>query len=249
MADGQDLTTIEPKGEVAQVREPNDLMGALIQAAMNPDVDPDKMERMLAMYERMEARQAKTEFDIALAEVQNELPEIGKRGVANNKDDERLYSYAKWEDINRVIKPILAAHGFSLSFRVADHERGMAVTGVLSRAGHSEETTMALPLDSASKAMSNSQARGSAASYGKRYTAGALLNLILADEQDNDGAHIPETISVDQMEILDDLLTRSGSDRAKFFAYAKVTGMAEIHTKNFEKLKTVLEGKLKETAQ
>ena len=245
MADGNQLTTAEPR-ELALAPDTDSLMGALITAAS--DADPDKMERLLSMYARIEDRKAKKEFDIALAEVQNALPEIGKRGTANDKEGDKLYSYAKWEDINRIIKPILAQHGFSLSFRVADHERGLAVTGVLSRAGHSEETTMALPLDSASKAMSNSQARGSAASYGKRYTAGALLNLILADEHDNDGADMPELVGPEQMTILDDLLKETGADRKKFFAYAKVTGMAEIHMKNFEPLKKILEAK-KEPAQ
>lgn len=249
MADGQMTTMEERASEVALTPEADSLMGALITAAS--DADPDKMERLLSMYERIEDRKAKKEFDIALAEVQNELPEIGKLGAAKDSKGKVLYNYGKWEDINRVIKPILAEHGFSLSFRVADHERGLAVTGVLSRSGHSEETTMTLPLDSASAAMSNSQARGSATSYGKRYTAGALLNLILADELDNDGVGAPpETVGPEEMTILDDLLKRTGADRAKFFAYAKVEGMADIYMKNFEPLKKALEDKLpKEPAQ
>jgi hypothetical protein len=246
MADGQ-LTTVDER-EIAPIREPDQLMAALVQAAMNPNVDPDKMERMLALYERMESRKAHSEFDNALAVMLPKLPEIGKRGEAKN-GEKKLYTFARWEDINRAIKPILAEHGFALTFRTDVHENGVLVTGILSRGGHSRETSLLVPFEN-SGAKNDTQARGSSTSYGKRYTAAALLNLVTSDEPDNDGAGGPqETIGPEQMTELDDLLKRSKSDRTKFFAHIKVEGMADITVKQFPAVKKLLERKLKDVSQ
>ena len=224
MADGQDLTTIEPKGEVAQVREPNDLMGALIQAAMNPDIDADKMERMLGMYERMEATTSRREFHDALSVMLPKLPEIAKNGEAKSGNT-RLYTYAKWEDINRAIKPILAEHGFSLTFRTAERDNGVLVTGVLSRSGHSEETHLLVPAEK-SGAMSGAQARGNATSYGKRYAAASLLNLVTSDEPDNDGGKpiSGDYLTEQQVDHVRELLTKLGRTEEMFLEYCATKG-------------------------
>src|SRR5690606_24552765 len=131
------------------------------------------------MHERMQARQAEQAFNAALSEMQDELPSIGERGNAAGR-----YTYALWEDINATIKPILKRHGFALTFRT-DFSDGIAVTGVLThKDGHREETTIKLPADKSGN-KNDVQAVASSVSYGKRYTAGALLNLISRGEDDD----------------------------------------------------------------
>ena len=131
------------------------------------------------MHERMQAKAAATDYAAALADMQDALPSIGERGNAAG-----LYTYALWEDINAAIKPILKQYGFALSFRT-DCTDGIAVTGVLShRNGHSEETTIKLAADSSGN-KNAVQAIASSVSYGKRYTAGALLNLTSHGEDDD----------------------------------------------------------------
>lgn len=159
--------------------EPTTLLAVIGRAASDPSCDVDKMERLMGMHERMLAQQAVVEFNESLAEMQDKLPSIGERGNAAGR-----YTFALWEDINAAIKPILKAHGFALSFRT-DCTDGIAVTGVLShKAGHSEATTIKLPAD-ASGNKNAVQAVASSVSYGKRYTAGALLNLTSHGEDDD----------------------------------------------------------------
>lgn len=226
MADGNQVATVETTertGALATRTEPNDLMGALINAAMNPDIDADKMERMLSMYERMEERKAKVEFDEALAAMLPEIPEIGKTGVATNSDDKKLYKFAKWDQMNRIIRPILQKHGFALTFRTQEHEKGVLVTGVLSRGGHSETTSLLQSLESASKAMNANQARGNAVSYGKRYTASALLNIITTDEEDNDASGMSgETLTDDQVSEVITLVDKLGGEHSVLLDWAKM---------------------------
>lgn len=155
------------------------MLAVLTRAASDPNTDVDKLERLGAMYERMEAKRAEAEFNAALSAMQTDLPAVNERGNAAGR-----YTYALWEDINAKIKPVMQAHGFALSFRT-DFADGIAVTAVLShRTGHSERTTIKLPADPSGN-KNAVQAVASSVSYGKRYTAGALLNLTSHGEDDD----------------------------------------------------------------
>jgi hypothetical protein len=178
------VAKIEPKEQpIAVVDESAALLAVIERAASNPDMDINKLERIIALREQMLARQAVADFNAALSDMQDELPAIAERGAAKVSGQVR-YTFALWEDINTAIKPVLKAHGFALSFRT-DFTDGVSVTGVLShRSGHSEQTTIKLPAD-ASGNKNAVQAVASSVSYGKRYTAGALLNLTSYGEDDD----------------------------------------------------------------
>jgi len=157
------------------------------RASRDPNVDIDKMERLMAMHERMINRNAEVSFNAALAAMQNELPELTERGTIKNKAGAVQSKYVLWEDLNQTIKPILTKHGFALTFRTGNEGPNIVVTGILSHvAGHSVQSTMHVPLD-VSGSKNNVQGLGSSTSYGKRYVASALLNLTSRGE-DNDGA-------------------------------------------------------------
>lgn len=170
----------EAPQQLATVADNVSPMFAMIErAARDPSVDIDKLERLMQMKVDADAKQARADFDAAMAEMQPQLPSIGERGNAAGR-----YTYALWEDINAAIKPVLMAHGFALTFRT-DFSNGIKVTGVLShRNGHREETSISLPAD-ASGNKNAVQAVASSVSYGKRYTAGALLNLTSHGEDDD----------------------------------------------------------------
>lgn len=170
-------------GEVVQASA--SLMDVIGRAAADPNTDVDKLERLLGMYERITAQKAKASFTAALAEVQPKLPVIEEHGGIKDRAGNVQSTYAKWEDIADAIRPALHEHGFALSFRVVTTPK-VAVTGVLShRDGHSEETTMELPVDG-SGSKNDVQAVGSSFSYGKRYTAIALLNITSRAKVDRD---------------------------------------------------------------
>lgn len=170
------VATIEP---APQATEGATLLSVISRAASDPNVDIEKMERLMAMHERMIAQQAVVAFNESLSDMQDKLPSVGERGNAAGR-----YTYALWEDINAAIKPILKEHGFALSFRT-DFADGVAVTGVLShRGGHSEATTIRLPADPSGN-KNAVQAVASSVSYGKRYAASALLNLTSHGEDDD----------------------------------------------------------------
>tara|TARA_R100001086_G_scaffold225289_1_gene143531 strand:+ start:1072 stop:1872 length:801 start_codon:yes stop_codon:yes gene_type:complete len=224
------------------------IMALIERAARDESVDIDKMERLFEMHERMTARQAKEEFHQALAEMQIELPEITKRGETRDKDGNLMYNFAKWEDINREIKPILAKHGFGLSFRIQPDQAGLNITAVLSRNGHTEETSIVQSLDMGGAKMNPNQARGAATSYGKRYTSGALLNLISYEEQDTD-AVTPlsgDTLTAEQVKTVRALLTKLDRPEEAFLTYMGKNGVTvateleSVPVESFEKMQETL---------
>lgn len=162
------------------VAEGATILAVISRAASDPNTDVDKMERLMLMYERIESKRAVAAYQSALSDMQEALPSIGERGNAANR-----YTYALWEDINAAVKPILKQFGFALSFRTDCQKDAISVTGVLThRDGHREETTISLPADSSGN-KNAVQAVASSVSYGKRYTAGALLNLTSHGEDDD----------------------------------------------------------------
>lgn len=219
--------------------------GAIIsmieRAARDPSVDIVKMERLFEMQEKAMLRHARIAYADALSLMQPELPVIDRKGkiTIKEKGGEKVIQstpYALWEDTNEAIRPVLARHGFSLSFKVGMAADGkITVTGILlHREGHQEETTITLPHDS-SGSKNAVQAVGSSTSYGKRYTAGLLLNLTSRGEDDDGkGADQPAKITDEQVIILRELIEATNSDRAKFLKHIKAEDLADIPADKFD---------------
>ena len=116
--------------------------------ALSPNVNLEALERVLRYQQRTIRDAWKKAFDGAFAELQLNLPVMTENGEIRDRSGKLQHRYALWEDVNEVIKPILAAHGFALWFRAEDDGNKVAVTAILSHiGGHAEETTLRLPSD------------------------------------------------------------------------------------------------------
>ncbi len=148
--------------------------------ARDPNVDVDKLERILAMHERVLKQQAEAAFNVDFAAMLPEIPTI----IEHSRTDKT--SYAPLEDIIEPIRPVLSRFGFSLSFKTEwPNEKTVKVIGILThRNGHARLSEF---LSAADKTGSKNeiQALGSAVSYGKRYTAKDLLCIVTRGEDDD----------------------------------------------------------------
>lgn len=164
----------------------------IIRAASDPAVSMDKMERLLAMQERMEARQAQSAFDNAMADAQEGMKAI--RTDLYNKQTQS--NYASYAALDKVTRPIYAKHGFSLSFDTGDGAPDMCVRVVCTvahRGGHRERRQIDMPADGkgakGGDVMTRTHATGAAASYGQRYLLKLIFNLAVGDvDDDGNGA-------------------------------------------------------------
>jgi hypothetical protein len=172
----------------ARKDEPLSILQVIAMVASNPAADIDKLERLLAMQERLEEKQAKTAYSDAMSRLQPKLPQIEKHGrrevngVLHNK-------FAKAEDIDTVIRPLLASEGFSLSFDSNPSKETPGSTefvGTCShRNGHSETRRITLPPDKGGS-KNNIQEIVSSFSYAQKSLVKMLLNIVARDE-DKDG--------------------------------------------------------------
>lgn len=180
-------------GQVSKIEESRliDPMVSMIErVAMSDTADFDKLERMLAMKEQIDAKRAMIDFADALAKARAEIPPIIKDATVDftSTKGRTHYKHETLAGIAKVIDPILSKHGISYRFRTNQGNSGVQVTCIIQhRAGHIEETSlMGAPDQSGSKNVF--QAVGSAVTYLQRYTLKAALGLSAEVDDDAQSA-------------------------------------------------------------
>lgn len=230
-------------GALVEQQNLSGVISVIERCALNPDIDVGKMEKLLDMQERIIDKQAAQAFAVAFAEMQADLPEITEAGEIKVGDIVRS-RYAKFEDINQAVKPILKQYGFGIAFRTAQPEGKIIVSGVLThKSGHREETHIELPADT-SGSKNNVQAIGSSISYGKRYTLCDLLN-ITTRGQDDDATGSDPFATQQQVAILTNLLNQCTASQCKQFTNTYGT-VATIKRKDVDMLAAKIRNKIDE---
>lgn len=231
-----------------QATDSSRMISIIDQAAQNPNVDPDKMQKLLDVQLTIMDRQAKIEFDEAMAACQAEMADL--RIVKNATNDQTRSTYAKHEAICAGIKPVYTKHGFRLSFSEgkAEIESEIRINcTVTHNKGHSEHYWIDLPADNAGiKGNINKtpvHAKGSTFSYGRRYLT--LMIYDLATYDDSDAYTEIEYITEEQAADIKALEEEVGADHGKFCQYMKVTAISDIRAKDLKKATSALESKRK----
>lgn len=189
-----EIVTARPSTPPAMQTATTDYLDMLERLLRDQTVDMGRIQAAMDMQERLTTRRAVEAYNQARARLAMRLPRIKKGGVVsypenkNNPDGpkKKAFNFARWEDIDEVIRPILQDEGFVLSFSsMVNPSGGIVVIGkLLHDAGHFEETHVPLTIDS-SGGKNNLQGIGSSTSYGQRYATKMLLNLIFEDEDDD----------------------------------------------------------------
>ncbi len=225
---------------VVQERGFMDMIG---EAARDPNVSVEKLERLMALKERHDALTASQAFAEAMARLQPKLPRITKHGrvVVNGQ---LRHTYAKLEDIDEIIRPLYTEEGFSISWNTRQGQSGSGVTttvlGTLRRGAHAEPYEITLPHD-ASGSKNGIQAVGSTVAYGKRYLVCGMFNIITVEE-DDDGSGA-EPITQAKVNQLRDLIMDRNADEARFCKYMDVQSVEEITKDRFEMAMNALQNK------
>ena len=181
-----ELVKTQPQ-PIQEQAEPGQLMALIQRGASDPSVNVEKMERLVALYERLESKKAERLFNDALLLVQSKMPPIVKtaRNPSTNSN------YAKLENIQEIANPILFEHGFSLSFGTDQSPLPghYGITGLLTGHGHERLYRCDVPADThGPKGVQNktlTHGFGSAVSYGERYLMKLILNIRLIGEDDD----------------------------------------------------------------
>lgn len=231
LAGAQDVAVREGAAvpAVAPQAEPAAVLNALLSLAKDPSLNIDVFDRLIALQERTEDRQAERAFNQAFVRMQAKLPIVKRDGKLEYEKDkgkpETKYlvaKYARWEDIEKAIRPCYTSEGFSLSFQIAPRTTdggGLMVSAVLRHeAGHKEiGDPIPVPLDT-SGGKNNVQAYGSALSYGKRYAAFAALNIVTEGDDDDGVAVGARNLTKEQAADIKSLVSESEVDPKEWLA-------------------------------
>jgi hypothetical protein len=168
---------------------------ALLQMAIQQNLDIDKLEKLMGLQERWEAQQSRKEFLSALSKFQFACPALEKtKKVAFGNT---RYSYAPLGEIAATIKAAMSNNGLSHRWEMEDTTDKIICTCVISHInGHYEKTTMSGSKDS-SGGKNEIQQRGSTITYLQRYTLIAALGISTADEDvDGQKEDLPKPVTI-----------------------------------------------------
>jgi hypothetical protein len=156
--------------------------------AKDPNASVEKIERLMALWERMEGRRAEAEFNAAMSSAQKGMRPV----LADASNPQTKSRYASYGALDRAIRPIYTYHGFGLSFDTSDgappdHVR--VVCHVTHGAGYSRLYHIDMPADGkgakGGDVMTKTHAAGSAVTYGMRYLLKMIFNIAVGEDDDD----------------------------------------------------------------
>jgi len=229
------VTPVIQPAEVAIIPQPpvdesTALIRVIERAASDPNVDIDKMERLLAMQERITGKRAEAAFNAAMSVAQGDMRAIS----ADASNPNTRSKYASYAQLDKHLRPIYTKHGFALSFDTGANVAGESVE-VICLVSHTDGFTRAyhtvMPADGkgakGGDVMTKTHATGAAMSYGMRYLLKMIFNVAIG-EDDADGNAPVAKITEQQAADLDALIDEVGADKNAFFAYLSKQGKVTI---------------------
>lgn len=245
----KEIQVVNNSMEVAPAQQGDQFLAVIAAAARDPQVDVAKMAALLELKERIDAKQAEIEFNQAMTRLQPRLPRVKKNGKIDLGRGNPI-PFAKWEDVDFIIRPILAEQGFTLSFSSKPAPNGVLMVCTLSHAaGHSRSSEMLLPPD-AGPGRNALQAIGSARSYGKRYLTLDILNIVTEGEDDDGNKAFPLTgDQVEKVRTLMDACEMDPASKRKFLEFAGASTIETIQRHRFNDVMEALRKKHRQKQQ
>jgi hypothetical protein len=201
------------------------------------------LDKLLSVYERLDDKRAEREFSAAFVALQADLPVIVASSVIPNRG-----KYERFEDVMRVVSPLLVKHGFSVSFSMDFKENRIVETCHLKHVGgHSQSNSFAVR--AGGKADSDTQADCKAATTAKRNALLNCLNIVIRQDvmqnEDDDVSLEGSPIPFDKAQYLRELVKDTNSDEASFLKFAGASKYEEILSSKYDMLVGALHRKMK----
>ena len=183
---------------IARPQEENAVLSLVERFASNPDLDPEKAEKLIAIFingqRKMLEISDEQAFAHAMADFKKNPPEIIKRKVAKMKgiakgsgrEYEMQYSYADLCEYTDAAMPGLAERGITWSFPFSESNGVITVSCILRYGLYSHVPTTLSAAADTSGSKNDIQAKGSTISYLERYTLCGATGLTAA-MPDTDG--------------------------------------------------------------
>ena len=170
---------------------------SLLEMAVSKGADINTIERLVALQEKMLARESEMAFNAAMNKAQQAMGRI----AADLTNPQTRSQYASYAALDRKVRPVYTEHGFSLSFDTGEAPAEMvrAICHVSHEAGFTRTYHVDMPADGkgakGGDVMTKTHATGAAMSYGQRYLLKYIFNIAIG-EDDTDGNTNGELIEI-----------------------------------------------------
>jgi hypothetical protein len=196
-------------------------------------------KELVVLSEHMEDRNSERQFTASFVALQKHIPTIVARTVIPNRG-----KYERFEDIMEVIRPILEAHGFSVSFTMDFKDNRILETCHLSHVGgFTRSNSFAVRTR---KADSDTQADCMAATTAKRNALCNALNIVIRQDclnnEDDAGIEgdVDTKITDDQAFELERRCHETESNIEAFLRFAKAKTFKDIMASRYDELDALL---------
>ncbi len=231
---------------IARTDEGQNQVAQLLALAVEKGLGVEGLEKLVALQERVMARQAESAMAAAMAEFQRRCPSIKKTSTARVTTaggGTYSYTYAELDEIAQTVNPLLADLGLSYTWdsEMTDTMHTCRCT-LRHAAGHQVTSSFTCPIDTTAK-MNGTQKAGAALTYARRQSLISVLGLTTTDP-DTDGASGGEslgTLSESQVADLEALIQEVGANRARFLAWIKAADVSQIRVADHKRAVDALE--------
>jgi hypothetical protein len=213
---------------------PSTVLALIERVTLDPCAGVEKLDRLAAIFERLEAKEAELAFNAAKGRILKKLAGIKivkNRPVLSEIDNGKqngtfeAFKYAPLEEIDKHLRPLLAEEQMDLSYSNEPCEGGgILIRGRLKHlpSGHFEDSFMSAPPDTTG-GKSNVQAVGSTNSFLRRYVACNIFNIVVVgDDDDGNGGTIDEAQAKTILELI-----KKAKVGPKFLKYMKAQSVEE----------------------
>ena len=207
----------------------NNPLAIIAEAARNPDINPEVMEKLLDMQERVLDRNAKQAFNADFVTCQATMPAIAK----DTPNLQTKSVYARLDTINRYLLPHVTECGFALSFGTADSpmDHHVRVTAeLIHKEGHCKEYFYDSPHDGAgiqgAVNKTPAHARASALTYGERYLTTMIFNIVVSQDDDGNAANSVQEYTQEQWDTFKELTDKEKPNPLGYAAFE--SSMADL---------------------
>lgn len=229
------MTTEIQKHESGAVDVVRPTEGLSIEQAFRAIVDGNLDAPKLEVMQKLLAMDAERKFNMAFVALQSDMPVIVATTAIKNRG-----KYEKFEDIMKVIGPLLTRHGFTVSFSQHFEDKRIIETCTLRHAaGHSHPNSFAVR---SGPADSETQADCKASTTAKRNALCNALNIVIRQDclSNEDDAGIegdPNAfVTARQAGELEHRLKMVNGSVVKFLEYAKAKTFATIPANKYAEL-------------
>jgi hypothetical protein len=222
---------IPNKNEVVQYDPQNNFLAMIERLASNPDVDVEKLHRIMDAQERVLDRNAAQAFNHDMALAQAKI----KVAIKDKFNQQTRSNYASEEAIDKAINTASTDMGFSLSFYEEDSPKPNHIrvcVDIMHRDGCTKVRHTDVPIDDKGIAgktnKTQTHAFGSSLSYGTNYLKRLVFNVPRGDGDDGNGASGIEYIQGEDLERIKKLVKEVVTDMNAFLKVAHATSIDTI---------------------